>query len=113
MADELDPMAANISDDTGGIDTVAQARPQSKRLSKLWCDQGFKKAFHESCARRGISTETEPEPSSRHLHAGHHLANTQDPARLIPGSPTLVSISSHPFRHFNSGSLAFVFTAHT
>ncbi len=27
----------------------------------------------------------EPRPRSRHLHAGHHLANTQAPARLIPG----------------------------
>src|SRR4030088_1883759 len=26
-----------------------------------------------------------PEPSSRPLHAGHHLANKQAPARLIPG----------------------------
>jgi hypothetical protein len=26
-----------------------------------------------------------PRPSSRHLHAGHHLANQQAPARLIPG----------------------------
>jgi hypothetical protein len=26
-----------------------------------------------------------PGPSSRHLHAGHHLANKQAPARLIPG----------------------------
>src|SRR5881392_741236 len=26
-----------------------------------------------------------PEPGSRHLHAGHHLANKQAPARLIPG----------------------------
>src|SRR3954447_14862320 len=25
-----------------------------------------------------------PEPSSRHLYAGHHLANRQAPARLIP-----------------------------
>jgi hypothetical protein len=26
-----------------------------------------------------------PDPSSRHLYAGHHLANQQAPARLIPG----------------------------
>jgi hypothetical protein len=26
-----------------------------------------------------------PEPNSRHLHAGHHLANQQAPARLVPG----------------------------
>jgi hypothetical protein len=25
-----------------------------------------------------------PDPSSRHLYAGHHLANRQAPARLIP-----------------------------
>ena len=27
----------------------------------------------------------EPEPSSRHLYAGHHLASQQAPARLVPG----------------------------
>src|SRR6266508_1191079 len=27
----------------------------------------------------------EPEPGSRHLHAGHRLANRQAPARLLPG----------------------------
>jgi len=30
----------------------------------------------------------EPEPRSRHLYAGHRLASTQDPARLIPGLST-------------------------
>jgi len=30
----------------------------------------------------------EPGPSSRHLHAGHRLANQQAPARLIPGRHT-------------------------
>jgi hypothetical protein len=31
----------------------------------------------------------EPEPSSRHLHAGHHLANQQAPARLVPGPQSI------------------------
>ena len=30
----------------------------------------------------------EPGPSSRHLHAGHRLANRQAPSRLIPGRHT-------------------------
>jgi hypothetical protein len=52
----------------------------------------------------------EPEPSSRRLHAGHHLANTQAPARLIPGSLTHPGFDAiYPLRHFHSGSLAFVF----
>ena len=31
------------------------------------------------------SSTREPRPRSRHLHAGHHLASQQAPARLIPG----------------------------
>ena len=31
------------------------------------------------------SSALEPEPSSRHLRAGHHQASKQAPARLIPG----------------------------
>jgi hypothetical protein len=30
----------------------------------------------------------EPDPRSRRIHAGHHLANQQAPARLITGLAT-------------------------
>ncbi len=35
--------------------------------------------------RRFPRSTPEPGPSSRHLHAGHHLANQQAPARLLHG----------------------------
>jgi hypothetical protein len=56
----------------------------------------------------------EPEPSSRHLHAGHRLASLQAPSRLIPRPlrPS-VSMSSKAFRHVISGSLTFAFSAPT
>jgi hypothetical protein len=57
----------------------------------------------------------EPRPSSRHLHAGHRLANTQAPARLLPGLsvPPGFDVISLAFRHVISGSLALAFLAHT
>jgi hypothetical protein len=48
---------------------------------------------------RFTRSASKPKPSSRHLHAGHRLANRQAPARLIPGSglhPVLMS-SVHAF----------------
>ena len=48
---------------------------------------------------RFTRSASKPRPSSRHLHAGHRLANKQAPARLIPGSglhPVLMS-SVHAF----------------
>ena len=48
----------------------------------------------------------EPRPGSRHLHAGHHLANQQAPARLVPGPKSSpVSMPLRNFRHVISGSL--------
>ena len=57
----------------------------------------------------------EPGPSSRHLHAGHHLANKQAPARLLPGLsvPPGFDVILLAFRHVISGSLALAFLAHT
>jgi hypothetical protein len=56
----------------------------------------------------------EPKPSSRHLHAGHRLANQQAPARLIP-EPKRFPVSMSPicFRRFISGSLTLAFLALT
>ena len=57
----------------------------------------------------------EPRPSSRHLHAGHHLASKQAPARLIPGhlGKPGFDVVCRSFRHVNNGSLSLVFLAHT
>ena len=47
---------------------------------------------------------------SRRLHAGHRLANTRSPARLIPAPFNRPGFdASYLFRHVNSGSLAFAF----
>jgi len=55
----------------------------------------------------------EPRPSSRHLHAGHHLANNQAPARLTPGHLVKLGfdVVFSSFRHVINGSLTLVFLA--
>jgi hypothetical protein len=56
----------------------------------------------------------EPRPRSRHLHAGHHLASQQAPARLIPGLQSIPGFDVSLFlRHVISGSLALAFVIHT
>ena len=56
----------------------------------------------------------EPEPSSRHLHAGRHLGSQQAPPRLIPGLQSIPGFDvTFVFRHVNSGSLSLAFLAHT
>jgi hypothetical protein len=56
----------------------------------------------------------EPRPRSRHLHAGHHLANQQAPARLIPELQSIPGFDVNLFlRHVISGSLALAFVIHT
>ena len=56
----------------------------------------------------------EPRPRSRHLHAGHHLANQQAPARLIPELQSIPGFDVNLFlRHVISGSLTLVSVTHT
>lgn len=50
-------VAANISDNAGGVVAVDEAVPKSKYLSRLWCDQGFKKTFLQHCRTRGVTAE--------------------------------------------------------
>ena len=50
-------VAANTSDNAGGIDVVDAAAPKSARLTKLWHDGGFKKTFLVHCRRQGIAAE--------------------------------------------------------
>jgi Transposase DDE domain len=47
-------VAANVSDNAGGIDVVDAAAPKSSRLTKLWRDGGFKKTFAAHCRTQGI-----------------------------------------------------------
>ena len=56
----------------------------------------------------------EPEPSSRHLHAGRHLGSQQAPPRLIPGLQSIPGFDVNLFlRHVINGSLALVFVIRT
>jgi transposase len=50
-------VAANVSDNVGGIAVVDRARHRSSRLSKIWCDGGFKKTFIAACGAHHISAE--------------------------------------------------------
>jgi len=50
-------MAANVSDNTGGIAVTERARTRSERFAKLWCDAGFKKSFLDHCRHHHIAAE--------------------------------------------------------
>jgi len=54
-------------------------------------------------------------PGSRRLHAGHHLASTRAPAKLILKQPQAPQFRCRLiwFRHFNSGSLSLAFLVPT
>jgi transposase len=50
-------VAANVSDNVGGIAVIDRARSHTSRLKKIWCDGGFKKTFVSSCGAHHISAE--------------------------------------------------------
>jgi transposase len=50
-------VAANVSDNAGGSACAALAAPKSRRLTKIWCDQGFKVEFAKFCRTLGIKAE--------------------------------------------------------
>lgn len=50
-------VAANVSDNSGGIGVIDETRPKSRRLAKVWCDAGFKRAFIAHCRRHHLSAE--------------------------------------------------------
>ena len=50
-------VAANVSDNTGGIAVVDRARPKTARFAKLWCDGGFKNVFLAHCRARHITVD--------------------------------------------------------
>jgi transposase len=50
-------VAANWSDNTGGIDVANRVSQRTKRFRMLWCDSGFKRTFIDHCARQNITAE--------------------------------------------------------
>ena len=50
-------MAANLSDNAGGIAAVDRAATKSRRLKKIWHDSGFKKSFATHCSGSGIASQ--------------------------------------------------------
>lgn len=50
-------VAANTSDNAGGIAAIDDAAPKSPRLTKMFCDAGFKRAFAAHCRTRSIRAE--------------------------------------------------------
>jgi len=48
---------ASVSDNTGEIAAVDRARAKSRRLKKVFCDQGFKRSFVAHCAGAHLSAE--------------------------------------------------------
>jgi transposase len=50
-------VAASVSDNVGGIETVDRARARTGRFAKLWCDAGFKVAFIEHCRSHHVGVE--------------------------------------------------------
>ena len=50
-------VAADTSDNTGGIEAADLARVRSGRLAKVWCDGGFKRTFIEHCRNRHVAVE--------------------------------------------------------
>jgi transposase len=50
-------VAANTSDNVGGIEVADAARARSSRFRRLWCDAGFKKAFLAHCRDHHVAVE--------------------------------------------------------
>jgi transposase len=50
-------VAANVSDNAGGCTCIDRARPKSARLTKLWSDAGFKRAFARHCRHHKFKPE--------------------------------------------------------
>lgn len=50
-------VAANTSDNAGGVGVADAARARSTRFRRLWCDAGFKKTFIEHCRTHHVAVE--------------------------------------------------------
>lgn len=58
-------VAASTSDNEGGIAVFDKARPKSSRLSKIFCDGGFKTTFRTHCEQHHVVAEV-----VKKIHAG-------------------------------------------
>ena len=50
-------VAANTSDNAGGIEVADDARTRVGRFRRLWCDAGFKKTFLQHCRSHHVAVE--------------------------------------------------------
>jgi transposase len=50
-------VAANVSDNVGGAACIDRAAPKSCRLTKMWCDAGFKRGFAQHCRHHKVKAE--------------------------------------------------------
>lgn len=50
-------VCASTSDNAGGNKAIAEAAPKSRRLTKVWCDAGFKVKFADFCRTLGVEAE--------------------------------------------------------
>lgn len=50
-------VAANTSDNAGGIEAIDRTRARSRRFRKVWCDAGFKRTFIDHCRRHHVGAE--------------------------------------------------------
>lgn len=50
-------VAADVSDNAGGIIATDLARQRSSRLAKVWCDGGFKRTYVQHCRDHHVAVE--------------------------------------------------------
>ena len=65
-------VAASTSDNAGGIEVFNAGKRKTSRLTKLWCDAGFKKTFVEHCRRRNVDAEVVTK-----IHPGEFVVEPQ------------------------------------
>ena len=65
-------MSASTSDNTGGIEAFNAGKRKSRRLTKVWCDSGFKKTFQQHCRDRNVDAEVVTK-----IHPGEFVVEPQ------------------------------------
>ena len=88
-------VAASVSDNVGGIATVEKARTKSGRLTKIFCDGGFKRSFVAYCGGAHISAEV---VSKIYRTCLAHSGERDGPVGWSSGLPTRVfaRTAQHP-----------------
>ena len=66
----VEVVAASASDNAGGIAVFDKARAKAAKLTKLWCDSGFKTTFINHCRHHHVATEV---VTKIHPHGFHVL----------------------------------------